>query len=67
MQVLQNQMQINGRRTRLVLLQEGREAKERRGKQCMMAGQRHCCVNQLPKVAEVKWGHAASGPSNHQE
>lgn len=50
-----------------MLLQEGREAKERTGKQCMMAGQRHCCANQLPKVAEVKWGHAASGPSNHQE
>lgn len=32
-------MQIRDRETRLMLLQEDREVKERTGKQCMMAGQ----------------------------
>lgn len=32
-------MKIHGRETGLMLLQEGREAKERTEKQCMMAGQ----------------------------
>lgn len=32
-------MKIHGRETSLMLLKEGREAKERTGKQCTMAGQ----------------------------